>query len=84
MYKETCYSAQSVFHRNLNGICLLGEAREQLGGWAPLTGQEGGKEQFPVTCSVLSSILPRVLTLSLRVAYLVLIFTDEAARAQRR
>lgn len=64
-----------MFHRNLNGICLLGEAREQLGGCVSLMGQEGGKEQFPVTCSVLSSSsLPRTLTVTLRVGHLVLIF----------
>lgn len=50
-----------------------------------LMGQEGGKEQFPVTCSALSSLLlPRVLTITLRDGHLVLIVTDEVIRAQRR
>lgn len=51
-----------MFHRNLNGICLLAEAKEQLGRCVSLLGLEGGKELFPVMCSVLSfPSLPRVL-----------------------
>lgn len=40
-----------------------------------LMGQEGEKEQFPVTCCVLpSSSLPRTLTVTLKVGHLVLTF----------
>lgn len=59
----------------LMASALLCEAREQLGGCVSLLGQEGGKEQFPVTCSDLpSSSPPRTLTVTLRVGHLVLIF----------